>query len=98
MPNKEDMARATHAYVSYAYLSVFSQRQIDVTAELPDKTPPGFAKLRSGILGFAREDEEGLLRVAGMQPAEEEQDLAGMLFLVVSDEREYLGKVLFYAR
>ncbi len=95
MPNKEDMDRATHAYVSYANLSVFSQRQIDVTAELLDKTPPDFAKLRSEILGFAREDEESLLRIAGMQPAKEEQNLAGMLFLVVSNEREYSEKGTF---
>ncbi|KAK4158279.1 hypothetical protein C8A00DRAFT_28785 [Chaetomidium leptoderma] len=83
---------STHAYVSYAYVMVFCQRQIDVAGELPgpDKTPPGFAALRSEILGFANEDEEGLLRVAGIQPAGnmEGQDPASMLFIVVTDERE----------
>lgn len=67
------MAMSTHAYVSYAYVIVFGQRQIDIADELPDKAPPGFAELRSEILGFAKEEEErkGLLRVAGMQPASE---------------------------
>ena len=37
--------------------------------ELPDKTLPGFAELRSEILGFVIGEEEGRLRVAGMQPA-----------------------------
>ncbi|KAK4121532.1 hypothetical protein N657DRAFT_635576 [Parathielavia appendiculata] len=53
----------------YAYVMVFCQRQIYVARELPDQTPPGFAELRSEILGFANEDEEGLLRVADVQPA-----------------------------
>ncbi|KAK4098159.1 hypothetical protein N658DRAFT_526528 [Parathielavia hyrcaniae] len=82
-----------HAYVSYAYVMVFCQRQIDVARELPDKIPPGFSELRNEILGFANEDEQALLRVAGMQPAggdvEGKQDRASMLFVVVTDEREY---------
>ncbi|KAK4232769.1 hypothetical protein C8A03DRAFT_20008, partial [Achaetomium macrosporum] len=92
IPNREGNLMSTHAYVSYAYIMVFCQRQIDVAGELPDKTPPGFAELRSEILGFANEDEEALLRVAGMQPAGEGQDPASMLFLVVTDEREYPWK------
>ncbi|KAK4156581.1 hypothetical protein C8A00DRAFT_30547 [Chaetomidium leptoderma] len=92
IPNREGTAMSTHAYVSYAYVMVFCQRQIDVAGELPDKPPPGFAELRSEILGFATEGEEGLLQVAGMQPAGGGQDPASMLFIVVTDERGYPWK------
>jgi hypothetical protein len=57
IPNREGSAMSTHAYVSYASVIVFCQRQIDVAGELPDKTPPGFAELRSEILGLAEEEE-----------------------------------------
>ncbi|KAG7285415.1 hypothetical protein NEMBOFW57_010042 [Staphylotrichum longicolle] len=88
IPNRQSMAMSTHAYVSYAYVMVFAQRQIDVAGELPDKAPAGFAELRKEILGFATEEEAELLRVAGMQPAGETegQDPASMLFIVVTDE------------
>lgn len=97
VPNRQSMAMSTHAYVSYAYVMVFAQREIDVARELPDKAPAGFAELRSEILGFATEDEAELLRVAGMQPAggAEGQDPASMLFIVVTDEREYPWKGAF---
>jgi hypothetical protein len=88
IPNSQGMDQSTHAYVAYAYVMVFSQRQIDLVAELPDQAPPGFAELRSEILGFAKEGEEGLLQVAGMQ-VREGQDLTSFLFVVVTDEREY---------
>ncbi|KAK3293054.1 uncharacterized protein B0H64DRAFT_403391 [Chaetomium fimeti] len=85
---REGMSQSTHAYVAYAYLMVFAQRQIDVAAELPDTAPPGFARLRSEILEFATEGEEGLLHTAGMQGGEG-QDPSSSLFIVVTDEREY---------
>jgi hypothetical protein len=88
----------THAYVSYAYIMVFAQRQFDIINECAQQTPPGFAELRSEILGFADEGEEALLRVAGMQPADEGQDPASMLFVVLTDERPYPWKGPFYAR
>ncbi|KAK3291463.1 uncharacterized protein B0H64DRAFT_246201 [Chaetomium fimeti] len=92
IPNRQSMGMCTHAYVSYAYIMVFGQREIDVVNELPDKAPPGFAELRSEILGFAEEGEEALLAVAGMQPASEAQDPASMLFIVLTDERQYPWK------
>jgi hypothetical protein len=92
IPNRKGLAMSTHAYVSYAYVMVLGQRQLDVAGELPDKAPPGFAELRSEILGFAKEDEEELLRVPGMQPVGEGQDPTSMLFVVLTDERGYPWK------
>ena len=99
IPNREGMAKSTHAYVAYAYVMVFAQRQMDIDRELPGQAPPGFAELRKEILGFAtREDEDGgLLSVDGMQPASgsEGAGAASMLFVVLTDEREYPWKGLF---
>ncbi|KAL2146792.1 hypothetical protein VTI28DRAFT_2273 [Corynascus sepedonium] len=67
---------------------VYGQRMIDLARELPNQAPPGFAELRREILGFAEEGEEALLRVAGMQGAEGEDDTS-LLFIVVTDEREF---------
>jgi hypothetical protein len=70
----------------------YGQRQLDIAAELSDKAPPGFAELLSEILGFAKEEEEGLLRVPGMQSAGKGQDPASMLFVALTDERGYPWK------
>jgi hypothetical protein len=70
----------------------YGPRQLDIAGELPDKAPPGFAELRSGILGFAKEEEEGLLRVPGMQSAGKGQNPASMLFVALTDERGYPWK------
>ncbi|KAL2137986.1 hypothetical protein VTI28DRAFT_7688 [Corynascus sepedonium] len=67
---------------------VYGQRMVDLARELPNQAPPGFAELRREILGFAEEEEEALLRVAGMQGAEGE-DYTSLLFIVVTDEREF---------
>lgn len=92
IPNRQGSAMTTHAYISYTYVVVFCLRQIDVVGDLLEKAPPGFAELRSEILGFTKEKEEGLLQVAGMQPAGEGQDPASMLFILVTDECEYPWK------
>ncbi len=89
VPNRQGVAPSTHIYVAYAYVMVFSQRQINLAAELPDRPPPGFGELRREVLGFATAEEGGLLEVAGMQPAGEGEDPAGRLFVVVTDDREY---------
>jgi hypothetical protein len=68
---------------------VLGQRQIKLAAELPDRPPAGFGELRNEILGFAVEEEQGLLKVRGMQPDEEGDDPASLLFVVVTDDREY---------
>ncbi|KAH6847631.1 hypothetical protein B0I37DRAFT_354352 [Chaetomium sp. MPI-CAGE-AT-0009] len=88
IPNRQGQARSTHAYVAYTYIMVFGQRQIDLAVDLPDRAPPGFAGLRSEILGFAREGEDGLLQVAGMQGGEQD-DPSTVLFIVVTDDREH---------
>ncbi|KAK4151837.1 hypothetical protein C8A00DRAFT_16798 [Chaetomidium leptoderma] len=89
VPNRQGVARSTHAYVAYAYVMVLGQRQIKFAAELPDRPPAEFGELRNEILGFAKEEEQGLLKVAGMQPDEEGEDPASLLFVVVTDDREY---------
>ncbi|KAK3898356.1 hypothetical protein C8A05DRAFT_19041 [Staphylotrichum tortipilum] len=95
MPNCDGMALAAHAYISYAFIHVFVQRQIDVPRELPETPPEGFRELRREILGFVQEGEmEEALGVAGMLPATEGvgTDPAGMLFVIVSDERAFSWK------
>ncbi len=91
VPNRQGVARSTHAYVAYAYVMVLSQRKIKLAADLPDRPPPGFGELRREVLGFATAEEQPLLDVAGMQPEEEDEgeDPAGLLFVVVTDDREY---------
>ncbi|KAK3937998.1 hypothetical protein QBC46DRAFT_441738 [Diplogelasinospora grovesii] len=91
VPHRQGQARSTHAYVAYTYVMVFGQRKINLAADLPDRAPPGFAELRREILGFAEEGEPGeeaLLQVAGMQGGEGE-DPASLLFVVLTDEREF---------
>ncbi len=52
MPNCDGMALATHAYIAYAFVNVFVQRQVDVPRELPEASPEGFRELRRKILGL----------------------------------------------
>jgi hypothetical protein len=89
VPNRQGVAKSTHAYVAHAYVMVFSQRQIRLAADLPERPPPGFGELRRELLGFATADEGALLEVAGMQPDGEGEDPASLLFVVVTDGREY---------
>ncbi|KAL2193569.1 hypothetical protein P885DRAFT_72165 [Corynascus similis CBS 632.67] len=87
-PPRQGHARSTYGYVAYAYTMVYSQHMIDLARELPDQAPPGFAELRREILGFAEEGDKALLRVARIQGAEGE-DCTSLLFIVVTDEREF---------
>lgn len=48
----------------------------------------GFAGLRSEILAFAADREEGLLQTAGVQGSEG-KDPSSLSFIAVTDEREY---------
>ncbi|KAH6855562.1 hypothetical protein B0I37DRAFT_365165 [Chaetomium sp. MPI-CAGE-AT-0009] len=89
IPNRQGVAQSTHAYVAYAYVMVLSQRKIKLAADLPDRPPPGFGELRTEMLGLATADERALLEAAGMQPGDESEDPASMLFVVVTDDREY---------
>ncbi|KAK4245708.1 hypothetical protein C7999DRAFT_33923 [Corynascus novoguineensis] len=75
-----DHARSTYGYVAYAYIMVYSQRMIDHPRDLPEQAPPSFAELRREILGF--------LQVRGVQGAEGKVG-ANLLFIVVTDEREF---------
>ncbi|KAL2200170.1 hypothetical protein P885DRAFT_57057 [Corynascus similis CBS 632.67] len=87
VPQRQGHARSTHGYVAYAYTMVYSQRMIDHPRDLPEQAPPGFVELRREVLGIAEEEETTLPRVAGMQGAEGEG--ANLLFIVVTDEREF---------
>lgn len=102
VPNRQGANKSTHAYVAYAYVMVYSQRKIKLAADLPDRPPPGFCELRREVLGYAMAEERALLEVTGMQPDEEGEDPASLLFVVVADDREYpykgpfLREVSFY--
>ncbi|KAK4233795.1 hypothetical protein C8A03DRAFT_47736 [Achaetomium macrosporum] len=88
IPQKQGQAPSSYGYVAYAYVMVFSQRRIDLAGELPDQAPPGFAELRREILACAEEGEQALLQVAGMHGGEGEDD-ASLLYIVLTDEREF---------
>lgn len=68
---------------------VLAQRQIKLATDLPDRPPPGFGELRREVVGLATADDQALLEVAGMQPDEERDGPASLLFVVVTDGREY---------
>jgi len=40
----------THAYVAYAWVLVYAQREIALAEEFPRQAPPGFAELRREML------------------------------------------------
>ncbi|KAK3901908.1 hypothetical protein C8A05DRAFT_15974 [Staphylotrichum tortipilum] len=86
IPNRRGQADPAYAYVSHAFVMVFSQRHVDVAAELPERAPPGFAALRRDVLAYASEAEEaaGLLRAAGMVGGAESE-----LFILLTEDREF---------
>ena len=57
--------------------------------DLPDAPPAGWAALREEMLTLVKEGEEGLLTVPGMLVEEEGDDPASMVFVVVTDSREF---------
>lgn len=84
VPHRRGQDPSAYGYVAYAFVMVFGQRHVDLAVELPEQAPPGFAVLRREILGFTAEDEQALLRAAGMQDPRAES----RLFVVVTDGRE----------
>ncbi|KAK4235219.1 hypothetical protein C8A03DRAFT_18008 [Achaetomium macrosporum] len=91
IPHRRGQIRSTYAYVAYAFVMVFSQRLINLAADLPEKAPPGFTELRREILGFAPGGgggDEALLQVTGIRGREGE-DPSSFLYVVLTDEREF---------
>ncbi|KAK4139050.1 uncharacterized protein C8A04DRAFT_16209 [Dichotomopilus funicola] len=83
------LPRAKHAYVAYAYLMVFAQRQLDLARDLPEQAPPGWRELREEMMGFATAEDEGLMNSPGVQATVERQDSATGLFVVSTEERDF---------
>ncbi len=71
------------------YIMVFGQRRLRMPGDLPDVPPAGWAALREEMLTLVKEGEEGLLTVPGMLVEEEGDDPASMVFVVVTDSREF---------
>jgi hypothetical protein len=87
VPQAEGQPRSTHAYVAYAWVMVYAQRRLDLAEELPNRAPPGFAGLRSEILGYADGGELETLQVKRLE--EEGDDPTAALYVVKMYERSY---------
>ncbi|KAH6839574.1 hypothetical protein B0I37DRAFT_386757 [Chaetomium sp. MPI-CAGE-AT-0009] len=87
VPRKEGQIASTYAYVAYAWVMAYAQRQLDLPEDLPDRAPPGFADLRREILSYANDGQEETLQVKRLE--EEQKDPTAALFIVVADTREY---------
>jgi hypothetical protein len=88
MPQKEGQSHATYAYVAYAWVMVDAQYKLDLLEDLPDRAPPGFAELRSELLGYADGGELETFQVKRLD--EGPGDPTAALFVIVNDERYYL--------
>lgn len=65
IPSSEGHNPSRFAYVTYAWVSVYAQREIDLDLLLPrepasEKRPAGFDELREEILGFADKVDDTL--------------------------------------
>ncbi|KAH6614651.1 hypothetical protein B0J18DRAFT_494229 [Chaetomium sp. MPI-SDFR-AT-0129] len=83
------LPRAQHAYIAYAYVMVFAQRQLDLTRDLPEQAPPGWRELGEEMMGFVTAEDEGLMKSPGVQAAAEGQDSGAGLFVVLTEERDF---------
>ncbi|KAK3296508.1 uncharacterized protein B0H64DRAFT_171468 [Chaetomium fimeti] len=86
IPQKEGEIQSTYAYIAYAWVVAYAQRQIDLPKDLPDRAPPGFADLRREILGYANDGDEEALQVKRLE--EEQEDPTIALFIVMT-ERDF---------
>lgn len=73
--------QSTFAYVVYAWVFVYGQRKLQLSEELPDKAPEGFAELRNEIIWFAAGETEG-------EQLLQNEDVTGM-FVTITDERPF---------
>jgi hypothetical protein len=91
IPQLRGELQSTYAYVAYASVMVYAQRQLEPAEELPDRAPPGFAELRSEILGHADGGDQETLQVGRLE--EGDGDPAAALFVVVDEEGPYSFQV-----
>lgn len=53
IPQLRGELESAYAYVAYAWVMVYAQRELEPADKLPDRAPPGFRELRSEMLGYA---------------------------------------------
>ena len=87
MPELQGELESTYAYVAYAWVMVYAQRQLEPADELPDRAPPGFAELRPEMLGYANGGDVETLQVRRLEECG--RDRAAALFVIVADRRPY---------
>ncbi|KAK3898312.1 hypothetical protein C8A05DRAFT_19078 [Staphylotrichum tortipilum] len=87
MPELQGELESTYAYVAYAWVMLYAQRQLKPAEELPDRAPPGFSELRSEILGHTDGEDVETLQVRRLE--EGGGDPAAALFVIVADRRLY---------
>lgn len=90
IPQKEGHEQSTYAYVAYAWVMVHAQRKLELGADLPETSPPGFGELRAEVMGYANaQEDKNLLWAAGIQEKGGE-DLAAALYVIVGDDAWFL--------
>jgi hypothetical protein len=87
IPEKQREIQSTYAYIAYAWVPPYAQRQLDLLEDLPERAPPGFADLRNELLGYSNGGAEETLQINRSE--EGQGDPTAALFIVVSDERNY---------
>lgn len=87
IPQKQGHLQSTYAYITYAWVTAYAQRQLNLPEDLPGRAPPGFADLRSELLAYTNGEEEESLQVKRLEEGREDPTAA--LFIIVADERDY---------
>ncbi len=86
IPELRGEQESTYAYVAYAWVMIYAQRQLEPADELPDQAPPGFAELRAEVLGHANwKDDVETLQVKRLE--EGGGDPAAGMFVIVADRK-----------
>ncbi|KAH6880532.1 hypothetical protein B0T10DRAFT_551731 [Thelonectria olida] len=52
IPSREGHNLSTIAYVTYTWVTIYAQREIQLTEDLPEEVPKGFEELRTEILSY----------------------------------------------
>jgi hypothetical protein len=84
MPSRMGNRQSTFAYVAYAWVFVYAQRQLHPLEELPDEAPEGFAELRNEVMKFARGETEGEQPQTQPQALLEDEGVTSM-FVTITD-------------
>lgn len=101
IPSDRGHSPSTLAYVTYAWVTFLSQREIRLAEDLPEEIPKGFEELRADVLshkpsgqGARGAMDEGKLRVYGVTT----HDIRGLYIPQESDDRLMVSKVRFLSR